>query len=159
MEQLIHGNVETDGSNSKMSEKRSFFESSMCISRNSCEKCRLSKEYREGISKVFDVPKIDFDCPVGKVAEEYKDIRMPSVFGMAKNLIQTAKDVAVHKKKKERTLVPPEVKDERMALCNACEYYVKDKCKKCGCQLRAKTQLAASKCPLGKWLTHEKNKG
>ncbi len=135
-----------------MSDKKSFFESSMCKSKKNCEKCRLSREYREGISKVFDVPKVDFDCPLGKVAEEYKDIHMPSVFGMTRNLLQAGKDVAAHKRRTGRTLAPSEAQEERIAICNACNYYVKDRCKKCGCQLSVKTQLAASKCPLGKWL-------
>ncbi len=134
-----------------MSDKKPFFDSLMCKSKKNCEKCRLSKEYREGISKVFDVPKVDFDCPLGKVAEEYKDISMPSVFGMAKNLLQTSKDVARHRNKTGRTLAPTDVQKERMDICNACNYFKDNRCKKCGCQLKAKTTLAAAKCPLGKW--------
>jgi len=136
-----------------MSDKKSFFESSMCKSKKNCEKCRLSKDYREGISKVFDVPKVEFDCPLGKVAEEYKDIEMPSIFGMASNLLKTSRDIAIHKRITGRTLAPTEVQKERMNICNACNYYVNNRCKKCGCQLRAKTQLAAASCPLKKWLS------
>jgi hypothetical protein len=135
-----------------MGEKKSFFDSSMCKSKKNCEKCRLSKDYREGISKVFDVPEVDFDCPLGKVAEEYKNIEIPSVFGMAKNLLETAKEVAKHKKRTGRTLAPTKVQEERMAICNACNYYVKNRCKKCGCNLSAKVTLAGAKCPLKKWL-------
>jgi hypothetical protein len=135
-----------------MGEKKSFFDSSMCKSKKNCEKCRLSRDYREGILKVFDAPEVDFDCPLGKVAEEYKNISIPSVFGMAKNLLDTAKEVAKYKKKTGRTLVSSEIQKERMDICNACNYYVNNKCKKCGCQLKVKTQFAGAKCPLNKWI-------
>ena len=43
--------------------------------------------------------------------------------------------------------------EDRMSICRGCEHY-KDKtksCKKCGCFMPAKTKLAKSKCPIGKW--------
>ena len=136
-----------------MSEKKSFFDSSMCKSRKNCEKCRVNKDYREGISKVFDVPEIDFKCPVGKIEEEYKDIEFPSLFGAAKNLFKTGKDVANHKRKGGRILASDDVQKERLDICNACNYFVNNSCKKCRCNLRAKTSLAGASCPLNKWLS------
>ncbi len=29
-----------------------------------------------------------------------------------------------------------------------------NRCKECGCQMRIKTSLASSSCPLGKWYAH-----
>ena len=136
-----------------MRDKKSFFESSMCEIGNNCEKCRVSKQYREGISKVFDVPEVDFKCPKGKIAEEYKDIEFPNIFGLAKNLLETGKDVAKHKKKTGRVKASEELQAKRLATCKACNYYIGNRCKKCGCRLTAKIDLEAAKCPLKKWLS------
>lgn len=50
-------------------------------------------------------------------------------------------------------------KQERLAICKACEYYKEGaggstlltQCRKCGCLLTFKTALASSKCPIDKW--------
>lgn len=45
------------------------------------------------------------------------------------------------------------LKDERMALCKACPFYIKTthQCRKCGCFMDLKTQLSDAFCPVGKW--------
>lgn len=45
------------------------------------------------------------------------------------------------------------VKDERMAICRECPFFIKvtQQCKKCGCLMHLKTQLADAACPVGKW--------
>ena len=134
-----------------MSGKKSFFDSSMCKSGKNCEKCRISRDYREGISKVFDIPKIDFDCPSGKIEEEYKSIEFPKFFEMTKNLFKTGKDVVKHAKRNKRIKASSEAQKERLDTCKACNYYVRGRCKKCGCRLTAKIELEASRCPLRKW--------
>lgn len=42
---------------------------------------------------------------------------------------------------------------ERLAICNACEHYMKwtTQCKKCGCFMKLKTKLYAASCPIEKW--------
>lgn len=40
---------------------------------------------------------------------------------------------------------------ERLSICKACEFYIDERCSKCGCQMRAKTAIATSFCPIGKW--------
>ncbi len=39
----------------------------------------------------------------------------------------------------------------RKDICEACEFYRKKRCLKCGCRLEAKRRLATEKCPTGKW--------
>jgi hypothetical protein len=41
--------------------------------------------------------------------------------------------------------------EERMKVCEGCEHFTSNFCKKCGCFLPAKTLLPNSECPLGKW--------
>lgn len=45
------------------------------------------------------------------------------------------------------------VTEERRAICNSCEHYIKwtTQCKKCGCFMKLKTKLSNVKCPLNKW--------
>jgi hypothetical protein len=50
----------------------------------------------------------------------------------------------------------PEI-DERLAICQTCEYLKHQHCQKCGCacvetnRLMNKLALATERCPLGKW--------
>ena len=46
-----------------------------------------------------------------------------------------------------------EFKKERMDICLSCPELIKltQTCKKCGCFMKVKTQLADAKCPIGKW--------
>ena len=39
----------------------------------------------------------------------------------------------------------------RINICNACEFFEKGRCKKCGCFMSAKAKLGTAKCPVGKW--------
>lgn len=49
--------------------------------------------------------------------------------------------------------VEPEVKENRLNICNSCEHLFKptSSCKKCGCFMIAKTSLKHARCPIGKW--------
>lgn len=49
--------------------------------------------------------------------------------------------------------VPDEIRDLRFNLCKGCEFLIKPthQCKKCGCLMHVKTQLAEAECPIGKW--------
>ena len=46
-----------------------------------------------------------------------------------------------------------ELKESRLAICRTCEYFkpALEKCRKCGCFMRLKTELENAKCPIGKW--------
>jgi len=43
--------------------------------------------------------------------------------------------------------------EERLAICNSCEWFDKrlSKCRKCGCFMKLKTTLQKASCPIGKW--------
>lgn len=47
--------------------------------------------------------------------------------------------------------VPPEIKQQRLALCQACPSYRQGRCKECHCIMSVKTAWADMACPLGKW--------
>jgi hypothetical protein len=46
-----------------------------------------------------------------------------------------------------------EFQKERIEICLSCTELIKltHQCKKCGCFIKAKTQLAEARCPIGKW--------
>jgi len=81
----------------------------------------------------------------------------PSIFTQARSL---AKDLWETRKAMGADLpviVPDEVGLARLELCENCEELDKEsyRCKKCGCGMKIKTQLAVVKCPLDKWQKYE----
>jgi hypothetical protein len=52
-----------------------------------------------------------------------------------------------------RRFVPDQIQTERISICKTCprwdEWY--SRCLECGCQMRVKTVLRSSECPLKKW--------
>jgi hypothetical protein len=52
-----------------------------------------------------------------------------------------------------KSRVEAELKAKRMAICNACPFFmsVTQQCSKCGCVMPLKTKLAEAFCPEGKW--------
>lgn len=50
---------------------------------------------------------------------------------------------------------PPEVIEERMAICKGCDYYNQEdescKHKKCGCRMKVKSSWLDASCPIQKW--------
>lgn len=73
--------------------------------------------------------------------------QMPSMPQMAMNLVKDGARWIQGGMK----LVADEVAAERLNICNSCEFYVGSRCSKCGCQMRVKTTLTTSSCPIGKW--------
>jgi len=53
----------------------------------------------------------------------------------------------------KRILASEEVHNTRIEICNSCDQLIDTtrRCKKCGCFIDAKTKLAKSNCPDGKW--------
>jgi len=78
--------------------------------------------------------------------------KFPSVFQQARNL---AKEMWVAGKQAARGLpviVDADTAFKRFELCQGCEFLKQDfRCEKCGCFMKAKTQIATSSCPIGKW--------
>ena len=46
-----------------------------------------------------------------------------------------------------------EISQKRLSICMVCPEFIKltAQCKQCGCLMKAKTKVANSECPLGKW--------
>jgi hypothetical protein len=71
---------------------------------------------------------------------------------MIKSAVATAGDVARAAVRREPLLRSAEdVEAIIKTHCEACEFYQRSRCLKCGCWSRFKARLAASSCPLGKW--------
>ena len=55
-------------------------------------------------------------------------------------------------KKANSLLADVEVQQQRISVCNSCEFLtITRNCKKCGCFVDAKTRLATQHCPINKW--------
>lgn len=48
---------------------------------------------------------------------------------------------------------PEELAKYRLEICQTCEFYKPktNRCAKCGCFMKLKTQLEHAKCPMKKW--------
>jgi len=92
-------------------------------------------------------------APPVALSQNFQPQKFPPLIQEAQNLAgcvgRTAKALVTRKK----VLAPPEIRAERIAICEECEYFAKDKvrCYKCGCKLLAKVALATEKCPADKW--------
>jgi uncharacterized paraquat-inducible protein A len=78
---------------------------------------------------------------------------LPTVAQMAKNLASSIVDNVKHKISGGTLKSTSETITSRFKVCMSCEFYnqSKDRCTKCGCKMKVKTGLSASKCPIGKW--------
>ena len=72
--------------------------------------------------------------------------------------IESIKQLLIATKEKIRDTPPhllasPEVRAQRMEICNNCEFLNKtfNRCTKCGCFMKAKVNLSFVACPVGKW--------
>jgi membrane protease subunit (stomatin/prohibitin family) len=48
-------------------------------------------------------------------------------------------------------LANQETRDQRVKICNDCEYAKLGFCTKCGCVIQIKTSFKVQTCPEGKW--------
>jgi hypothetical protein len=44
-----------------------------------------------------------------------------------------------------------EEQQQRLNICNGCEYYTMKRCMHCGCFMEQKVKFSVSKCPVNKW--------
>lgn len=91
--------------------------------------------------KMEDVVKMMFE------GQPPSQMPMPHPVEMAKSLVNDGIKWVMGGMK----LSPKEVSEKRLSICNECEFYSGARCSKCGCQMRVKTTLATSSCPIGKW--------
>jgi hypothetical protein len=83
----------------------------------------------------------------------------PSLGKQVKNLAQFSWDLVqyIHKSQGDPLTVPDEVVEERVKICQKCEWYdaAQHRCKNCGCYLAAKTRFSLESCPIGAWSATE----
>lgn len=79
-----------------------------------------------------------------------KIMGVPVSIDTAKNLTKASRDIFM------RRFVPADVKQLRMDICMVCPSWehTSNRCTECGCQMRVKTSLRSSECPLKKWGVH-----
>ena len=79
--------------------------------------------------------------------------KFPSIFQQARNLAKEMWITGKHAAQGLPIMVDAETAFNRFSICQGCEFLRDNfRCEKCGCFMKAKTQLAASACPVGKWL-------
>lgn len=79
--------------------------------------------------------------------------QFPSIFQQARNLAKEMWITGKHAAQGLPVIVEAETAFNRFSICQGCEFLRENfRCEKCGCFMKAKTQLAASACPIGKWL-------
>lgn len=132
-----------------------FFDSEVCKSQRHCDLCRGSHLYRKSISKKFEVPEVDFECPFGKLIEtEPESGNEGGDFPDYKTMARSLGNSLVEEAGKIATGVPPvssEKINERLEICQKCPNFKGGRCKLCGCNMRFKARLRSSKCPVGRW--------
>jgi hypothetical protein len=99
------------------------------------------------MSEIFEVPSVDFDCPVGITCETAVDNRPPPITQQAKNAASSLIKVGNQYVKKGKIKVNEEVKAERLAICAKCPFNREGQCTACGCTVEKKTRFAAMECP------------
>jgi hypothetical protein len=98
---------------------------------NNFRLCQNRPEYR----KLWD------DLVKKETPEEFSLLQKAAAF----------KDSAIVHIENGRKRTTQEQKQERLDICNTCEYRKENVCKLCGCFLSAKATWATSECPAAKW--------
>jgi hypothetical protein len=82
-----------------------------------------------------------------------KQISMPSVGQMARNLGRSVVSNAVSVAQGNNLRLTPEEANRRLSICKKCEFFeaLSQRCSKCGCFMAVKSYLKAEKCPVGRW--------
>ena len=126
-----------------------FFESPLCNSRNHCDKCRLSRDWRKGVREHFDdIDSNDFACPYGVTKDDVAPL--PSAMEQGKTFAKSMVKEASHKAKGGKS-VSEEEYNRRLSICHSCPLYDNGRCRKCGCFMKLKAKLATASCPKKKW--------
>lgn len=76
---------------------------------------------------------------------------MPSIPQMASNLGGDIAKNIKHALSGESLLVDENVAAERFNICKSCDFFIENRCSKCGCFMEAKSKFTVSSCPVGKW--------
>ena len=82
----------------------------------------------------------------------------PSLPEQGKNMAKFVWDLFQHTMQNSESLfVSDEVAEERIKICQKCEWYdaVQNRCKECGCHLGPKVKFGLESCPIGSWSAHD----
>ena len=78
--------------------------------------------------------------------------KFPSLFQQARNLAKEMWMTGKHASQGLPIIVDADIAFNRFSICQGCEFLKENfRCEKCGCFMKAKTQLSAASCPIGKW--------
>lgn len=75
----------------------------------------------------------------------------PSLFDMAKNLVNDGGKIVKNAIQGNTTLVDDTSRESRWSICQACPRLQENRCLECGCFMQVKVAFQTSKCPIGKW--------
>lgn len=94
-------------------------------------------------------------CLEPQCNDEEPPKELPSFTDMAKGFIGSATDVVTGAIKGKGVMVIEEIYNQRMDMCQKCEFFIKDskRCSQCGCFMEAKSRFKNTYCPVGKWGT------
>ncbi len=76
---------------------------------------------------------------------------LPPLIQQASNAIEAVGRAVGAALTGQPVLAATHVADRRWAICAACPELEGDRCRVCGCHMRAKSALSQEACPIGKW--------
>lgn len=77
--------------------------------------------------------------------------QFPPLFTQARNLLEQAIESGKDVLNGNPLLATPEKAKARFDICETCEFFLKNRCLKCGCFMDKKIHFESSKCPMNKW--------
>lgn len=83
--------------------------------------------------------------------------RSPTIISMAADIGNTAKDALKQAVNRQPVFADDELVKERWDTCTSCEHFdgegsvIPNRCKLCGCMMKAKVKMLMAKCPANKW--------
>jgi hypothetical protein len=80
-----------------------------------------------------------------------KDCGTCSWLDIAKNAGIAVKDAIAYAVEHGHIALEESKVQERLSICASCEYLNGQRCRACGCFVKAKAALASEKCPKNKW--------
>lgn len=73
---------------------------------------------------------------------------------LAINAAKAAGQTVIRMVNGEDIIIESDEQHKRLMICGECNHFTGKSCGKCGCNMKIKTKLTGSKCPVGKWQLH-----
>ena len=106
----------------------------------------------------FDWSMFDDDCDTcgtediyQQIEKEEKEKDFPGLFQMSRNLAKDMFNAGKAKLKGDQVMASKELAEDRLKICQDCEFFFDRRCKHCGCFMDVKTHFETSECPIHKW--------